>query len=53
MHTMDQDLARLIKEGKLPYELAASYAFDIKDLDRMVFGEGTSAFAGEGVMGRR
>ena len=53
MHTMDQDLARLIREGKVPYELAASYAFDIKDLDRMVLGEGTSAFAGEEVMGRR
>ncbi len=53
MHTMDQDLARLIKEGKLPYELASAYAFDIKDLDRMVFGEGPSVFTGERVLGRR
>jgi len=53
MHTMDQDLARLIKEGKLPYELASSYAFDIKELDRMVFGEASPRYSGEGVAGRR
>lgn len=36
MHTMDQDLARLVKEGKLPYDLAASYAFDLKDFNRVL-----------------
>jgi twitching motility protein PilT len=33
---MDQDLARLVKEGKLPYDLAASYAFDLKDFNRVL-----------------
>jgi len=53
MHTMDQDLARLVREGKVPYELAATYAFDARDLDRMVFGEGSPSVAGEGVASRR
>jgi len=33
--------------------LAATYAFDARDLDRMVFGEGSPSVVGEGVAGRR
>lgn len=37
MHTMEQDLARLVKKGTLPYDEAVSYAYDPKDLERLVF----------------
>jgi len=36
MHTMDQDLVRLIKEGKLPQDLAISYTFEQKEFSRML-----------------
>lgn len=37
MHTMDQDLARLVREGILPFETARSRCHDPKDLERLVF----------------
>jgi len=37
MHTMDQDLARCVREGVFPYEHAQKYAYDRKDLERLVF----------------
>ena len=37
MHTMEQDLARYVKQGVLSYEDASSYAYDLKDLERLVF----------------
>ncbi len=37
MHTMDQDLARCVREGTFPYEHAQKYAYDRKDLERLVF----------------
>lgn len=37
MHSMDQDLAQKVKEQKLPYDLAVQYAYDPKDLQRIVF----------------
>src|SRR6056297_705102 len=37
MHSMDQDLARLVKEQKIPYDLANEYAYEPKDLQRLVF----------------
>jgi len=37
MHTMDQDLARLVREGTLPFETARSRCHDPKDLERLVF----------------
>jgi twitching motility protein PilT len=37
MHSMDQDLARLVKEQKLPFDLVMKYAYDPKDLQRIVF----------------
>ncbi len=37
MHTMDQDLARCVREGLFPYEHAQKYAYDRKDLERLVF----------------
>jgi len=37
MHTMDQDLIRLVKEGKLPKDLAASYALERKEFNRMLY----------------
>lgn len=37
MHTMDQDLARLVGEGAISYEAARIYAHDVKDLERLVF----------------
>ncbi|QTX31264.1 type IV pilus twitching motility protein PilT [Aminithiophilus ramosus] len=37
MHTMEQDLARYVKQGVLSYDDAASYAYDLKDLERLVF----------------
>lgn len=36
MHTMDQDLARLVKEGIISFDTARSYAHDAKDLERLV-----------------
>jgi twitching motility protein PilT len=37
MHTMDQELARCVREGIFPYEHAQKYAYDRKDLERLVF----------------
>jgi twitching motility protein PilT len=37
MHSMDQDLARMVKEQKIPFDLAIQYAYDPKDLQRIVF----------------
>ncbi len=37
MHTMDQDLGRLVREGKLPFEAARERAHDPKDLERLIF----------------
>lgn len=37
MHTMEQDLARLVRQGVLTYDTAAAYAYDLKDLERLVF----------------
>ncbi len=37
MHSMDQDLARLVREGKLHLEQAMSHAYEPKDLERLVF----------------
>jgi len=37
MHSMDQDLAKLVKENKIPYDLANEYSYDPKDLQRLVF----------------
>lgn len=34
MHTMDQDLARMVKEGLISKKDAVAYAYDIKELDR-------------------
>ncbi|MBC7078502.1 MAG: Flp pilus assembly complex ATPase component TadA, partial [Synergistales bacterium] len=36
MHTMDQDLARLARDGAISYEAASAYAHDAKDLERLV-----------------
>jgi twitching motility protein PilT len=36
MHTMEQDLARLVKEGSLSADEALSYAYDQKDLQRIL-----------------
>jgi twitching motility protein PilT len=43
MHTMDQDLARLVKEGIISFDMARSYAFDVKDFERLVFVAGDKA----------
>jgi len=37
MHTMDQDLARLVRDGIIPYEIAKARCHDPKDLERLVF----------------
>ena len=37
MHTMDQELARCVREGVFSYEHAQKYAYDRKDLERLVF----------------
>lgn len=37
MHTMDQDLGRLVREGVLPFETAKARCHDPKDLERLVF----------------
>ena len=36
MHTMDQDLARLVRDGAISHEAASAYAHDAKDLERLV-----------------
>lgn len=41
MHTMEQDLARLVLSGVLTLEQASIYAYDQKDFERLVF-EGAS-----------
>lgn len=38
MHTLDQDLARLYREGKLTRDQVVSYAIDPKDIDRLLVG---------------
>ncbi len=37
MHTMDQDLARHVREGRIALEEALNYASDPRDLERLVF----------------
>ncbi len=37
MHTMDQDLGRLVRDGMIPFDTAKSRAHDPKDLERLVF----------------
>lgn len=37
MHTMDQDLGRLVREGVIPFDTAKSRAHEPKDLERLVF----------------
>ena len=37
MHTMDQDLGRLVREGAIPFDTAKARAHDPKDLERLVF----------------
>lgn len=37
MHTMDQDLGRLVREGVIPFDTAKARAHDPKDLERLVF----------------
>lgn len=37
MHTMDQDLARLVRDGVIPFDTARARAHDTKDLERLVF----------------
>lgn len=37
MHTMDQDLARLVREGTIPLDTAKIMAHEPKDLERLVF----------------
>lgn len=41
MHTMEQDLARLVLQGLLTFEQASIYAYDQKDFERLIF-EGTA-----------
>ena len=36
MHSMDQDLARMVKEGLISRKTAISYSFDLKDLERFL-----------------
>lgn len=36
MHTMDQDLARMYREGLISRKSAIAYAYDIKDLERFM-----------------
>lgn len=36
MHTMDQDLSRMYREGLISRKNAISYAYDIKDLERFM-----------------
>ncbi len=37
MHTMEQDLARLVLQGMLTFDQASIYAYDRKDFERLVF----------------
>lgn len=37
MHTMDQDLARYVREGRITFEEAMNYSYEPKDLERLVF----------------
>ena len=39
MHTMEQCLADKVNEGLLPMDTAMSYAYDPKDLQRILFGQ--------------
>ena len=38
MHTMEQSLADKVNDGILPMEVAMTYAYDPKDLQRILFG---------------
>jgi twitching motility protein PilT len=38
MHTMEQCLADFVKTGKVMYEVASVFAYDPKDLDRLLVG---------------
>ena len=46
MHTMDQDLARQYREGVLPRDLLPQFAFDPKELERLLLPGGEGAFSG-------
>ena len=37
MRTMEQSLADLVKEGVMPLETAMTYAYDPKDLQRILY----------------
>jgi twitching motility protein PilT len=37
MHSMEQDLSRLVLKGMLTFEQAGTYAYDRKDFERLVF----------------
>lgn len=37
MHTMDQDLGRLVREGTIPFDTAKARAHEPKDVERLVF----------------
>lgn len=37
MHTMDQDLGRLVRDGSIPFDTAKARAHEPKDLERLVF----------------
>ena len=39
MHTMEQCLADKVNDGLLPVDVAMSYAYDPKDLQRLLFGQ--------------
>jgi len=36
MHTMEQSLARFVKDGEITREIASVFAYDTKDLDRLL-----------------
>ena len=38
MHTMEQSLADKVAAGVLPLETALNYAYDPKDLQRLLYG---------------
>lgn len=39
MHTMDQDLARMVKMGVISYEVARQFVYNLKDMERLIFEE--------------
>jgi Tfp pilus assembly pilus retraction ATPase PilT len=40
MHTMEQSLARFVQKKLLPLEIAMTYAYDSKDLQRLLVEQG-------------